>query len=55
MISKSRTLVTFIHELGGGLFLIIGLLTLLATLPILASMLFAILLHLIQGKPQILT
>jgi len=41
--------------LGGGLFLIIGLLTLLATLPILASMLFAILLHLIQGKPFVAT
>jgi putative oxidoreductase len=41
--------------LGGGLFLIIGLLTLLATLPILASMLFAILLHLIQGLPFVAT
>jgi putative oxidoreductase len=41
--------------LGGGLFLIMGLLTLLATLPILASMLFAILLHLIQGKPFVAT
>ncbi|MEH1843368.1 MAG: DoxX family protein [Nostoc sp.] len=37
--------------LGGGFFLILGLLTVLATLPILASMLFAIFLHLIQGKP----
>ncbi|WP_138502441.1 DoxX family protein [Nostoc sp. PA-18-2419] len=37
--------------LGGGFFLILGLLTLLATLPILASMLFAIWLHLIEGKP----
>ncbi|WP_427157139.1 DoxX family protein [Aliinostoc sp. HNIBRCY26] len=41
--------------LGGGLCLILGFLTLLATLPILASMLFAILLHLIQGKPFVAT
>ncbi|WP_016949711.1 DoxX family protein [Anabaena sp. PCC 7108] len=39
--------------LGGGLFLILGFLTLLATLPILASMLFAIVLHLIESKPFI--
>lgn len=37
--------------LGGGLCLILGFITLLATLPILASMLFAILLHLMEGKP----
>lgn len=41
--------------LGGGFFLILGFLTLLATLPILASMLFAILLHLIEGKPFVAT
>ncbi|ALF52940.1 DoxX family protein [Nostoc piscinale CENA21] len=41
--------------LGGGLCLILGFLTLLATLPILASMLFAILLHLMQGKPFVAT
>jgi len=37
--------------LGGGTFLIIGFLTLLATLPILGSMIFAIYLHVSGGKP----
>ncbi|MDZ7970326.1 MAG: DoxX family protein [Nostoc sp. DedSLP03] len=37
--------------LGGGIFLIIGFLTLLATLPILCSMIFAIYLHITGGKP----
>ncbi|ARV58370.1 DoxX family protein [Nostocales cyanobacterium HT-58-2] len=37
--------------LGGGVFLIIGFLTLLATLPILCSMIFAIYLHVTGGKP----
>ncbi|MEH2120927.1 DoxX family protein [Nostoc sp.] len=37
--------------LGGGIFLIIGFLTLLATLPILGSMLFAAYLHISGGKP----
>lgn len=37
--------------LGGGVFLIIGFLTLLATLPIFASMAFAIYLHLAKGLP----
>lgn len=41
--------------LGSGICLIVGLITLLATLPLLASMLFAILLHLIQGKPFVAT
>lgn len=36
---------------GGGICLIIGFLTLLATLPILCSMLFAIFLHLSKGLP----
>ncbi|WGV25521.1 DoxX family protein [Halotia branconii] len=37
--------------LGGGIFLIIGFLTLLATLPILCSMIFAIYIHISGGKP----
>lgn len=37
--------------LGGGIFLIIGFLTLLATLPILCSMIFAIYLDVSGGKP----
>lgn len=37
--------------LGGGIFLIIGFLTLLATLPILCSMIFAIYLHITGSKP----
>lgn len=37
--------------LGGGICLIIGLITLLATLPLLASMLFAIFLDVKGGKP----
>jgi len=37
--------------LGGGIFLIIGFLTLLATLPILCSMIFAIYLHISGSKP----
>lgn len=37
--------------LGEGIFLIIGFLTLLATLPILCSMIFAIYLHITGGKP----
>lgn len=37
--------------LGGGICLILGLLTLLATLPILGSMVFAIYLDISQGKP----
>ncbi|MBH8571690.1 DoxX family protein [Nostocaceae cyanobacterium CENA369] len=37
--------------IGGGIFLIIGLLTLLATLPILCSMVFAAYLHISGGKP----
>ncbi len=37
--------------LGSGIFLILGFLTLLATFPLLASMLMAILLHLSEGKP----
>jgi putative oxidoreductase len=36
---------------GGGICLILGLITLLATLPLLASMVFAIALHVKQGKP----
>lgn len=55
---KMPTFLCFISAwtmLGGGLFLILGFLTLLATLPILASMLFAILLHLIEGKPFVAT
>ncbi|MEH1828691.1 DoxX family protein (plasmid) [Nostoc sp. C052] len=39
--------------LGGGIFLIIGFLTLLATLPILCSMIFAIYLHISGSKPFI--
>ncbi|MEA5507536.1 DoxX family protein [Halotia wernerae UHCC 0503] len=37
--------------LGGGIFLIVGFLTLLATLPILCSMIFAIYVHVSGGKP----
>ncbi|WP_375515926.1 DoxX family protein [uncultured Nostoc sp.] len=37
--------------LGGGIFLIIGFLTFLATLPILCSMIFAIYLHISGSKP----
>ena len=37
--------------LGAGLFLILGFFILLATLSILVSMLFAIVLHLIESKP----
>jgi putative oxidoreductase len=37
--------------LGGGICLILGLLTLLASLPILGSMVFAAYLHISQGKP----
>ena len=37
--------------LGGGIFLILGLLTLLASLPILGSMVFATYLHISEGKP----
>lgn len=37
--------------LGGGIFLIVGFLTLLATLPILGSMVFAAYLHISGGKP----
>lgn len=37
--------------LGSGIFLILGFLTLLATLPLLASMLMAIFLHVKEGKP----
>jgi putative oxidoreductase len=40
-----------VSMLGGGLFLILGLLTLLACLPLLASMVFAAYLHIKQGKP----
>ncbi|MGB7894009.1 MAG: DoxX family protein, partial [Microcoleus sp.] len=36
---------------GGGICLILGLLTLLASLPILGSMMFAAYLHISQGKP----
>ncbi|WP_392535560.1 DoxX family protein [Nostoc sp. C117] len=37
--------------LGGGIFLIIGFLTFLSTLPILCSMIFAIYLHITGSKP----
>ncbi|OUL18265.1 DoxX family protein [Nostoc sp. RF31YmG] len=37
--------------LGGGIFLIVGFLTLLGTLPILCSMIFAIYLHIAGNKP----
>lgn len=37
--------------LGGGICLIIGFLTLLASLPILGSMVFAVFLHIVGGKP----
>jgi putative oxidoreductase len=37
--------------LGGGICLIVGFLTLLASLPILGSMVFAAYLHISQGKP----
>ncbi|MEH1873194.1 DoxX family protein [Nostoc sp.] len=40
-----------VSMLGGGIFLIIGFLTLLATLPILGSMIFAIYLHITGSKP----
>lgn len=39
--------------IGSGICLILGLLTLLATLPLLASMVFAIALHIKNGKPFI--
>lgn len=40
-----------VSMLGGGICLIVGLLTLLASLPILGSMVFAIYLHLSKGLP----
>jgi len=39
--------------LGSGILLILGLLNLLATLPLLVSMMFAIALHIKKGKPFI--